>query len=106
MFASEVTAARDAMFEEFGTTVTYFPDQGTGAAVTTLVILLEGSIEEPGSPGYFADVEVRPADVPSPQRKDEVVWGDGTVYVVSRVSRPGQWRCVVALHKKNEGQVI
>src|ERR1051326_2476491 len=79
---------RALIFEARGVPVTYIPIQGQGDAVSTRVIRRDPSIEQPESPGYFADVEILEGAIADGlQRKDEVIWGDGTIYVVTKTGR-------------------
>jgi hypothetical protein len=98
---AEEAKLRALTFAARGELVTYLPLQGLGNAVQTRVIRRDPSIEQPDSPGYFADVEVLAGAIAAGlQRKDEVIWADSTIYLVTKiVMRPGH-NPLLALHRK------
>jgi hypothetical protein len=92
---------RALIFEARGVPVTYIPIQGQGDAVSTRVIRRDPSIEQPESPGYFADVEILEGAIADGlQRKDEVIWGDGTIYVVTKIVQRTGHNPVLSLQRK------
>jgi hypothetical protein len=93
--AARVNAAQLATF---GVPITYIPI--AGEPLTTRCILRQPTIEQSASPGYFADIDIDPQQIPNPQRKDEVVMEDGTVYLVTKVLNPPLGFITVAIHRK------
>lgn len=90
-----------AQLRVFGEPIVYRPNGGVGAPVEIKCIPTTPGIDTSAALGYFADVHVDPADVPYPQKKDEVDWSDGVTYTVSKVSRPlPDSMYVLALHRK------
>lgn len=99
---SEMAAGVNAeVLRTHGEDITYLPGQGAGAPVSEKAILCEPDVEQSRSPGYFATVEVDPGIVR--EIRDEVIWGDGKVYVVTPVRRRAPYGLVrLALHQKYE----
>ena len=72
-----------------------------GDPILTTAIMDKPNIDQSSAPGYFADIHVDPAIITAPLRGDEVVWPDGTVYVVAKVLRPDLYSMyILALHQK------
>jgi hypothetical protein len=97
-WSSIAASVNAAQLRVFGEPITYLPLKGVGDSITESAILLQPSIDQPNTPGYFADIEVDPAT--PRQRGDKVIWVDGTVYVVNRVSLPPHSNAILALHKQ------
>lgn len=91
-----------AVFREFGEPVRYLPKGGDPVETRVIPRITASEAPQPSAPGFFAHVEVDPEAVPSPGRKDEVVWADGTFYVVASVRQGVKANPIVALHRKGD----
>jgi hypothetical protein len=87
-----------ATLDSLGYPITYIPV--AGEPIKTSCMLKKPTIEQSAGPGYFGDIDIDPLQVPNPVRKDEVVWADGTVYVVGIVRNPPRGFITVAIHRK------
>ena len=94
-----IVDASAAALEVMGTVITYIPF-ATGVGFPALCFLRPPQIVQPSSPAYFGEIEVDPTVIPAPQTKDQVVWLDGTFYVVSRVVNPPRGLTNLSLHRK------
>ncbi|HYX47872.1 MAG TPA: hypothetical protein VE820_13770 [Sphingomicrobium sp.] len=99
-FDDAISDLNDACLDSFGKSIAYRGGQGLADPIATTCTLLPPRIDQSASPGYFADIEVDPTIITNPQRKDEVDWADGTVYVVSKVLNPPYGLVTLALHRK------
>lgn len=97
--ADEFTAANTGILAELGEDITYIPNQGAGTPLSEKAILLEPEVDQSRTPGYFGEIDVDPGLVR--ERKDEVIWPDAVVYVVTKVRRPDAYGLVrLTLHQK------
>ncbi len=99
-FDDAVADLNAACLDSYGKPITYRGQLGLADPIATTCTLLPPRIDQSASPGYFADIEVDPAVITSPQRRDEVDWADGTVYVVGKVLNPPYGLMTLALHRK------
>jgi len=91
-----------ALLANFGEPITYFTDAVLGTQIQTNCILLRERITQSTAPGFFADVQVDPLIIQSPQRGDQVEWADGTIYTVAQVVAPPYMLTTLALHRKDD----
>ena len=101
-FSDAATRVNSACLSTFGEPITYITNAGGHVEISTSCILRPPEIDGSSSPGYFADIEVDPAVITAPQRKDIVIWADETVYVVSKVVQPAYGMPILALHRKDD----
>ncbi len=96
-WTSLVGALNSAVLSAFASEVTYMPQSGVS-------VLLRGIFEatrqtQESSPGVFAVLFLRLADLPQPpQRGDAVVIGDAT-YKVFEIEADGQGGVTLGLHE-------
>jgi hypothetical protein len=100
LFSRIADATKPGVFAVCGISVTWIG--GGGSAVATQVIRRDPGIEQASDDLWFADVEVRGADVPNPRKRDEVVWDDGTRYVVTKVRQEVNGNQVATLQRKGK----
>jgi hypothetical protein len=94
-----IADAGGAALEVMGTPITYIP-YATGIGIDALCFLRPPQIVQPAAPGYFGEIEVDPAVITAPACKDQVVWPDGTYYVVAKVVNPPRGLTNLSLHRK------
>ena len=99
-FDDAMADLNDATLDALGYPITYIPISGDNP-IKTLCMLKKPEIDQSLSPGYFADLDIDPLQIPNPQRKDEVVWADGTVYVVNRVLNAPRGFTTVAMRYRS-----
>jgi hypothetical protein len=99
-FSRLAASAASPGFALYGEAVVWVPK--TGPAFDAKVIerrdLAEGF--QPEAPGFFAVVEVNPAEIALPLAGDQVGWSDGTFYVVARVTRNAGENPLLYLHRR------
>lgn len=93
--------------DELGEPITYVNEQGHGDPVEIACTVKRPEINQQaaavGYGAYFADIEVQPSDVPAPQKKDQVIWQDGTVYLVGLVRQLSPYLpFTLALHRQSD----
>lgn len=99
-WAESAARLRERQLARFGVDITYLPGGGSALAIAEKAILRQPGIEQAGGVGYFADIEVDPGTARA--KKDEVIWVDGTVYVVASVVTPPDMLTRLALCRKTD----
>lgn len=99
-FSDAMVGLNAAELAEFGEPITYIPSGGAGEPIQTVCRPRKPLIDQSSGPGYYADIDVDPAVIKNPQRRDVVIWQDGTPYVVNKVVNPPYGLATLAIHRK------
>jgi hypothetical protein len=98
-FADPVSRVDEACLRVFGREVTYLPEAG-GQATIRAVFQLAREAED-ASPGVYAVLFVRLADLPAPHVRGDEVEIDGVRYKVFDIEADAEGAAVLRLRKAN-----